>query len=344
MIRVRVVICSDRWGDLSASDVTASIAGGWRARQPTADVVELPFSAGGTGFVRSLATAVAGMTDEVWRLRDGTTDYLDGALLTATGDSAQLGSALARSICEGARKVVVGLGDAAGVDGGAGLLHALGESDDLATALPRAVERTRGVEVVAAYRENIALLGLKGASASAVETLGWTRQEAQDHERRIGDFAQSVRRILPPRHDLLSGQVQRFDRAMGSGAGGGAGFALATLGARLLPGSDVFAEAVDLRGYVARSDLIVAATRVFDWRSLADDTVATVIHAAAEAARASIVLAGEVEVGRRETMSLGASAAYAIVDPHSLRRREETDPISALMALARRVAGTWSAA
>jgi glycerate kinase len=325
-----------------AVDVTAAIADSWRARQPAAEVVALPFSSGGHGFVRSLSVSLPGVTDEVWRLRDGSTDYLDGALLTADGDSAQLGRAIGASIAGGARRIVVGVGDAAGVDGGAGLIAALGDSDDLEIALPRAVERTREVELVAAYREDIPLLGLKGASASAVESLGWTRHHAQDNERRVGDFAEAVRRVLPPPRDLLSGQLRRVDRAEGSGAGGGAGFALATLGARLVPGAEVFADAVGLPRQVAQSDLIVVATRIFDWRSLAADTVATVTHAAADAARASVVLAEEAEVGRRETMSLGASAAYSIIDPHSLRRREHADTLTALSALARRVAGTWS--
>jgi len=341
---MRVLICSDRWNDLTATEVTAAITDSWRARQPTADVVGLPFSSGGRGFVRALAASVPGATDQVWRLRDGTTDYLDGALLTANGDSAELGRALAGSIADGARRIVIGLGDAAGVDGGAGLIHALSGSDDLGTALPQAVERTREVELVAAYREDIPLLGLKGASASAVDHLGWSRQAAQDNERRIGDFAESVRRVLPPPRDLLSGHVRRVDRAEGSGAGGGAGFALATLGARLVPGAEVFADAVGLPAQVGQSDLVVVGTRVFDWRSLAADTVATVVHAAADAARPSIVLAEEAEVGRRETMSLGASAAYSIVDPRSLRPREPQDTLVALSALARRVAGTWSAA
>ena len=340
---MRVLICSDRWDDLTAAEVTAAIADSWRTRQPAAEVVGLPFSSGGCGFVAALSVSLGVVGEEVWRLRDGTTDYLDGALLTADGKSVELGSALLASMADGARRIVIGVADAAGVDGGAGLIHALGGSSDLEIALPQAAERARYVELVAAYREDIPLLGLKGASASAVEHLGWSRQTAQDNERRVGDFAESVRRILPPPRDLLSGQVRRVDRAEGSGAGGGVGFGLATLGARLLPGADAVAVAVGLSAQVAQSNLVVVGTRVFDWRSLAADTVATVVHAAADAARPSVVLAEEAEAGRREIMSLGASAAYSIVDARSLRPRRQTDTLDALSALARRVAGTWSA-
>lgn len=342
-VTMRVLLCSDRWGPLPATDVTSAIAAGWHDRQPGAEVLPLPFSSGGTGFVDCLAASLPATPDEVWRLRADTTDYLDGGLLTPDGDSGPLGSAIATSIDDGARRIVIGIGEADGVDGGAGLIHSLGGSADLREALPRAAERTRGVRLVAAYRGDTPLLGLKGASASAVGTLGWTRQQAQDHERRIGEFADNVRRILPPRTDLLSGRTPRLDLEPGSGAGGGAGFALAAIGARLLPGADVFADAVGLRDRVAGADLVVVGTQVFDWRSLGYDTVATVVEAAVDDATPAILLAHEVEVGRRETMSLGASAAYGIVDPRSLRSREDTDLLTGLTALARRVAGTWSA-
>ena len=74
-----------------------------------------------------------------------------------------------------------------------------------------------------------------------------------------------------------------------------------------------------------------------------DDTVATVVQTAAATATPAVVLAERVDVGRRETMSLGASAAYSLLDPHNVRRRADPDKCAALEALARRVAGTWSA-
>ncbi|WP_446663982.1 glycerate kinase [Flexivirga sp. B27] len=341
---MRVLICSDRWAELSATDITSAIAAGWRERQPTADVLTVPFSCGGAGFVDSLSATLAPTPDEVWRLRDGTTHYLDGALLTSSGGSARLGTALADSVDSGARRIVVGVGGAGDVDGGADLLHTLGDSDDLEVALRRAEERVSGIELVAAYQGDTPLVGLKGASAVAVELLGWTRQQAQDHERRIGEFADRAKRIRPPRTDLLTGKQRRLDLEPGSGAGGGAGFALGVLGARLAPGADVFAESVGFGNEVARADLVAVATRIFDWRSLAYDTVATTVAAAVAAATPAILLAEEVEVGRRETMSLGASAAYPLVDPRSLRHRDDPDTLTGLTALARRLAGTWSAA
>lgn len=342
---MRVLVCGDRWDDLTAPEVTEAITAGWRDRQPAAEVVGLPFSSGGRGFVAALAASLRLEVDptDPASLQDGDTRYLDGAALTAGADSGAVGMAIAAALNGGARRIVVGVGGVADVDGGAGLLRALGDSDDLDVALPRAVARTRDVELVAAYEGDTPLLGLKGASATAVETLGWTKQRAQDHERRIGEFADHVRRLRPGRTDLLTGKVHRLDLDPGSGAGGGAGFALGVLGARLVPGADAFAAIVRLDRRAADAGLVVAATQIFDWRSLDYDTVATVVRAAVAAPTPVIVLARDVEVGRRETMSLGASAAYPLIDPHSLRRTGHTDTPSALTALAHRLAGTWSA-
>ena len=55
-----------------------------------------------------------------------------------------------------------------------------------------------------------------------------------------------------------------------------------------------------------------------------------------------VVLAVEVEVGRRETLNLGVSGAYAVADRPGWLARRAADPAGALARRARRVARTWS--
>ncbi|NNG39807.1 hypothetical protein HJ588_11045 [Flexivirga sp. ID2601S] len=339
---MRVLICSDHWADLSADAVTAAIAEGWQQRQPDVEVEAVPFSAGGVGFVDAVERALGGAVGAAGHLdHDGVT-YLDAAELSPGGDSTRLGHAIGAALDQGAGRVVVGVGEVAGVDGGHGLITALGGHPDLAVALPAARERLTGIRLTAACDTDIPLLGLQGAAAAAVEGLGWSKQQAQDRERSMGAYADQVRRLIPARKDLLTGKEHRADREAGAGAGGGIGFALAALGGRLRPGPELFAETVGLADRVAASDLVVVGTRVFDWRSLEHAVVATVVGAAGDAARPSLVLAEQVEVGRRETMSLGASAAYALVDPMSRRPAPaRADLPQALQAMARRLAGTW---
>ncbi|MET0493106.1 MAG: glycerate kinase [Actinoplanes sp.] len=58
---VRVLICPDKFaGTLTASEVAAAVAAGWRESAPGDELIERPLSDGGPGFVEVLATALGG--------------------------------------------------------------------------------------------------------------------------------------------------------------------------------------------------------------------------------------------------------------------------------------------
>ena len=66
------------------------------------------------------------------------------------------------------------------------------------------------------------------------------------------------------------------------------------------------------------------------------------VIAALEAGLPSIVLAGQVLVGRRETMGLGISGTYAVAETPEQVDAALLDPVGTLRARAARVARTWS--
>ncbi|WP_170226436.1 glycerate kinase [Rudaeicoccus suwonensis] len=348
---MRVLVTSDHWGELSASEATTAIVVGWQERAPFVDIDALPFSAGGRGFVAALDDAIGGSrvavaaSSATWAdvlVSNGCT-YVEAAQVCPGGDSTGLGTVIDNVLHRGARRIVVGVGDIDGVDGGRGLIEAIGRSADLATALAAARERLSDVELTVAYDNERTLLGLQGACAAAVESLGWDPRVAQEAEAAMGRYADHVRRLLPVRRDLISGKEHRLDREPGAGAGGGIAFGLAALGGRLLAGASCVADVVGLRHRVGAADLVVVGTQTFDWRCLGEHPVSTVVRAAAAEARPTVVLAEHVEVGRRETMSLGASAAYSVIDPMSRRQPPAPSELrGSLQALARRVAGTWT--
>lgn len=340
---MRVLVCSDRWGDLPAARVTGAIADGWGQRQPTVERGQLPLSAGGRGFVSAVGHALGVAPSEPAVVRRGRVVYLEAARLCPGGDSTLLGHRMVQAVRDGADRLVIGLGDVDGVDGGEGMIRAIGGGEP-AQALPAARELLAQVAVTGACDVEVPLLGMQGASASTVETLGWSRRRAQDSEAAIGAYADQVRRLLPARRDLLTGAEHRPDRTPGAGAGGGVGFGILALGGRLVPGPEVLAELTGLDRAVAGASLVVVGTEVFDWRSLEHAVVATVVESAVRAAVPAIVLAESVEVGRRETMSLGAAAAYPVHDPTTRRPAPTAAELpDAVTALARRVAGTWTA-
>ena len=66
--------------------------------------------------------------------------------------------------------------------------------------------------------------------------------------------------------------------------------------------------------------------------------------AALDAGLPSVVLAGQVLVGRRETMGLGISGTYAVAETREEIDAAILDPVGTLRARAARVARTWSPA
>ncbi|MGW5016350.1 glycerate kinase, partial [Micromonospora chalcea] len=164
LLRMRVLLCPDKFaGTLSAPEVAAAVAEGWRDVAPGDELLVRPLADGGPGFVEVLADALGGRrlpvptvdplgrpaTGEILLTDDGTA-YLESAqacglhlLSDAERDpkattSYGLGLLVTAAVEAGARTVVVGLGGSATNDGGAGMLVPLGVTplDDAGRALP----------------------------------------------------------------------------------------------------------------------------------------------------------------------------------------------------------------
>ena len=96
---------------------------------------------------------------------------------------------------------------------------------------------------------------------------------------------------------------------------------------------------------IAESDVVVTGEGSFDWQSLRGKVVSGVAAAALEQGRPCVVIAGRVEVGRREFAASGVTAAFAVVDDVRDRGLDEKvaidDAASQVAQLAARVARTW---
>jgi glycerate 2-kinase len=320
--QVRVVIAPDGFGGtLGADEAAAAIATGWRRRRPADDLVTVPMSDGGEGLLRAVATPtdtwqhaeVAGPhghpVEAAWLLRaDGTAvaesavacglhlvppDRRDPMLATTYGVG-QLLEVIRRSDI---RRVLLGLGGSATVDGGSGALGGLGfrllvadgsglriGGDDLHRIdriAPGWSGDWSGIEVVlladvtTPLPEAAATFGpQKGASPAQVERLAAA----------LATWADVVARDLTPGRDLRG--------EPGTGAAGGLGFALAAaLGARFVPGAPAVAELVGLPAAVAGADLVVTGEGRLDGTTRAGKVVA---HVAALAQREHVPVAAVV--------------------------------------------------
>jgi glycerate 2-kinase len=269
-----------------------------------------------------------------------------------------VGQLIETAAAEGATRVVVGLGGSGTNDGGAGMLAALGVGDpdvlaaggarlkDLADdglhGLTQARERLHAIELVLATDVDSPLLGLHGASAVFGPQKGATPEMAQELESALGRFREVVGKVVPSGRDLLTGRQMRLDREPGAGAAGGLGYGLLLLGGHRVSGVQAVLDAVGFEALVQAADLAVTGEGRFDRQSLRGKVVAGVAEAALANARPVVVIAGQVLVGRRETMALGISGTYAVAENPGQVTAALADPVGTLIARAARVALTWS--
>jgi glycerate kinase len=365
---MQILVAPDKFaGTLTADEAAAAIRDGWQASAPRDELELVPLSDGGPGFLDVLATALGGDRERVavtgplgdlvggqMLIREekgGRTAYVESASAcglhlvspdrrdAAAATSYGVGELLLAALDRGCRRLVVGVGGTATTDGGAGMLGALGAEPRDALAgggaalagielvdLGPARARLDGAVLIAATDVGGPLMGSDGAA------LGYAAQKGADRATR--DLLESAMRSWATATDGAAAVRP------GTGAGGGLGFGLVLLGAERVAGATVTIEACGLDQRAAAADLVISGEGAFDWQSLRGKTVAGVARVAQGVGRPMLVLAGRVEVGRRELANAGIDAAYAIEDlaPGEVGHTHA----QALAALASRVARTWS--
>jgi glycerate 2-kinase len=365
---VRVLIAPDDFtGTLSAAEAAHAMAAGWARAAPDDQLTLMPLSDGGPGFVSTIAAATdadivpVGVRGPMGDTAIGMIAMVERPDVTAYVESAHgcglalvprerrdagaatsygVGQLVSAAIDAGAREIIVGLGGTASTDGGAGLLAALGatatdaagesvpldcggaELRDVAHVdLREPGRRLAGIRLIAATDVESPLLGDLGAARGFAPQKGADAGTVEVLESALACWAQAC-------------GAQHLINEPGAGAAGGIGLALMLLGARRIPGFDIVRAAIDLDAVLADSDLVLTGEGSFDWQSLRGKAVTGLATAALEHGCPVVVIAGRVEVGRREYAGLGIAEAYAI--------GEGSGPASALALTTSRVAQQWS--
>jgi glycerate 2-kinase len=355
----RVVCAPDKLrGALSAPAAAAALARGVVDAGLVA--VEAPVADGGEGTLDALVAGGRGSRiacdarDPLSRWRTvAVGDLGDGVMVVEAAQAIALASLAPRErdpmrtssagvgdlllVCleAGARRILVGLGGSATVDGGLGMLAALGgrvpgatgaallRDDDLAFDLEPARRRLRAVRLEVLHDVDVPLTGEDGAA-----------------------------RLFGPQKGLAPADVPRMDAALGrlgtrlgggvaeqpgAGAAGGLGAALYALGASGRAGADVVLEMIGLERMLAGASLCLTAEGRVDRGSARGKAVAAVTRAAVAARVPCDVLAGAVDpegaaalvaLGARRVTPLGppgrplADALAATADELRMRARE----------------------
>jgi glycerate 2-kinase len=193
------------------------------------------------------------------------------------------------------------------------------------------------------------LLGFHGLSAMVAQPPAGAALEpqaepesaelAQQLENALGRFADEAQRSLVAGRPLSG---RGYAGEPGSGCGGGVGFALLLLGAQRVSGVQAVLDVVGLTERLRGTDVLLTCEQSFDRTSLGEQVVSGVADAATDQGIPTVVIAGLVELGRREALAAGVAGAYALAE-RPVDVPTTADAVdAALQARARRTARTWS--
>jgi len=333
---VHVLIAPDSFGGtLTAREVAAAFAAGWREVRPSDGVTQVPLSDGGEGLLDVLAALFPDARTETIEVAgtdtrpvaapvlwlDAGTAVLESATICGLPSASDgprrpleatsygVGQALRHVVTAGARHVILGLGGTGVVDAGSGALNGLGFRLRVADG--------SGLRVGAGDL----------ARCTAIEP-GWSAWPPDVRLELLADtdvvLADAVHRFGPQK-GVTEAQTQplvdaftiwaeavgrSFPRSIGpdaphTGAAGGLGFALeAALGGAFLPGSAWVAEQAGLTGAVRAADLVVTGEGRLDATTTTGKVVGRVLAIAEEQSRAVAAVVGTAVPGAGSVLGL----------------------------------------
>ncbi len=379
----KIVVAPDSFKEsLSAAQVAGAIVLGLREVWPGAEYIVIPMADGGEGTVTAVTAAVGGsihMARVTGPMGEGVAAQFgmmggagpgervavlemaaaSGLELVPLGERDPLratsygtGELLRAALDAGATRCVMGIGGSATVDGGAGMLQALGAKlldaageqvrpgggglvDIASIDLSGLDRRLGGCPIDVACDVDSPLLGARGAAAVFGPQKGATEGMVAELEKGLANFAAVMER------DLGIGVAD----VAGAGAAGGAGAALmGCLRARLQPGAALIAELVGLEEAVRGADLVFTGEGRIDGQTIHGKTPIGVAGVARRHGRPVIALAGSIGPGWEEVLAHGMTAVFAITPRPCTRDEAFAGTAANLRACARNIAATWSAA
>ncbi|MEN7551323.1 glycerate kinase [Rapidithrix thailandica] len=331
-------------GSVSAKQASTAIAKGLLYKDPSLEIIELPVSDGGNDFVEVLLHTLSG--EELFaRVRDplghevrakwgwckgelaviemaeasGLHLLSPDALNPLKASSFGTGQLLVEALNKGAKKILLGIGGSATVDGGVGALQALGvrflnqkgvvvnpyevnlsevQQVDLQGLDPRLKE----ISLEIACDVSNPLIGEQGAAKVFAPQKGATNKQVEMLEEGLSHWAELLEKATG----------KDITKLPGGGAAGGiaAGF-VACLEATLSNGIDLVLDAFAFDTIVQQVDWVITGEGSLDRQSLKGKTPVGVARRAKQFEKKVVALAGSVE----QTIALNQyfDAVFSIV-------------------------------
>ena len=253
---MKVVVAIDSFkGCLTSKEANRAAAEGIRTVWQDAEIVQVPVSDGGEGFMEAFYAAVGGEIVEVV-VRDPLMRPLTARYLLR--DRLAVIEIAQASGLTGAQHIIVGLGGSATSDAGMGMLRALidafakrGSWDD--------VEEVKSVRFTIASDVKNPLCGEQGAAHVFAPQKGASQEDVLTLDERVRKFAEvSAKHFGYDRQDMP-----------GAGAAGGLGYAfLQYMNAECRPGIELLLETISFKEMVKDSDLVITGEGSADRQTL----------------------------------------------------------------------------
>lgn len=328
-VPMKILIAPDKFkGSLNARGVAENIEEGLRDALPDAEIEIVPMADGGEGTAEAISDALGGSwlkckahdplgreiearfawieerhlavmeMSEAAGMRRLSEDERDPVRANTFGVGEMLLDAARRN----AGEIIIGLGGSATNDGGVGMARALGfrffeQEQELRGAVSELV-RLKRIEapkdlalpkIVAAVDVKNPLLGQNGATRVFGPQKGVRKDEIDTLERALTKFADVVTKEFG---------FDYRDKA-GAGAAGGLGFGLMSFcSAKIRPGFDVVAGAVELESKMKDVDLVITGEGSLDRQTLEGKTPAGVARLARKLGNKVFAIVGRTDRNR----------------------------------------------
>ena len=324
---MKVIIAIDSFkGCLTSKEANEAAAEGIRKTYPDAEIVEVPVSDGGEGYMEAFHAAIGGRLEEVTvrdpLMRPITAKYLlrnemavieiaqaSGLTLLTQEErnpmvatSYGTGQLVADAVRKGASHIIVGLGGSATSDAGIGMLRALidtyakhGQWDD--------IEALKDITFTIASDVKNPLYGEKGAAHVFAPQKGATPEMVLALDERARRFAE------------VSAKHFGYDRSQmpGAGAAGGLGYAfLQYLDAKSISGIQLLLDTIRFKEIVKGADLIITGEGSADRQTLMGKLPMGILE---QAGSVPVVLIAGKTSDREELLNAGFSRVECINPP-----------------------------
>ncbi len=365
--KLSIVVCPDSFkGCLSPEEAAGCIKEGLERSMLLADIRILPLADGGAGTARILFREHGGkeitktVTNPAGKkvkagyfisssLKTAFIDLssasgLDGLdkkdmrpLKTSTRGTGEL---IKDALRRGCVKILVGLGDSATVDGGAGMLAALGVKfldkhgnniDDGGGALRNlkkinASHLSKNIQFTALADVTNPLLGPRGAAAVFAPQKGASAHDVGILKKALSNYAEIIKKDTG----------KDISRISGGGAAGGAGAGMATfMDAEIKSGIETVSEYLKLEENISSCDIVITGEGRVDKQTFSGKTVGYVAETAAKYGKTVVVFAGKINAGIKDSKNM----CFIKITPFKLNKEKAMKKAGVFLTRAARKLG-----